>query len=370
MNINVASSTRVESAARAKLAIADCDLHPAPNGLKELHPYLDERWHRHLEMFGTLRRHGCQQGPAYPKGQPEAMRRDSWPPDGSRPGSRLGFMQWQHLDPNNVELGVLTPISPHPGGFQNAEMSAAFCRAVNDWQKAEWTQKDSRLRASITVPYEHGELAVGEIERRADDPEFVQVFLLSRTAAPIGQRRYWPMFEAAVRANRPVAIHAFGFGGFPITGGGWPSFYLEEMTGHAQCCQSQVTSLVLEGVFERFPTLRVVFIEGGFAWLPSLAWRLDRHWKKLKSETPHLERLPSEYIRDHIWVTTQPMEEPRSAGHLIDVCEWIGWDKILFATDYPHWDFDNPAQCLPPALTEEQRGRIFLENARSFYGMN
>jgi predicted TIM-barrel fold metal-dependent hydrolase len=140
------------------------------------------------------------------------------------------------------------------------------------------------------------------------------------------------------------------------------------MTGHAQCNQAVLTSMVLGGVFAKFPTLKVVLIEAGFAWVPSLAWRLDRNWKRLRAETPHLTRLPSEYIRDHVWLTTQPMEEPEPRSHLLDTIAWIGWDRLIFATDYPHWDFDDPATCLPLRLTEEQRRAFFGANARTVYG--
>ena len=97
------------------------------------------------------------------------------------------------------------------------------------------------------------------------------MLLLSRTAEPLGQRRYWPIYEAAAEADLPVGIHAFGNGGWPDTAGGWPSYYIEEMVGHAQCQQAVLTSLILEGVFERFPTLKVVLVEGGFAWAAALA---------------------------------------------------------------------------------------------------
>jgi predicted TIM-barrel fold metal-dependent hydrolase len=349
-----------------RLKVADCDLHPVPNSTKDLYPFMEKRWQAHFESFGARRRQGIFQGPAYPKGQPEAARRDAWPP-GGRPGSSLEFMQKQHLDPNGVELGVLTVINPHPGNYQNAEQSIAMCRAVNDWQIAEWTSKDRRLKGSILAAYEHGTAAVAEIERLAGDPNFVQVFLLSRTAQPLGNRGYWPIYEAASKAGLPVGIHAFGNSGFPFTSSGWPSYYVEEMTGHAQSCQAQVTSLVIEGVFEKFPGLRVVFIESGFAWLPSLAWRLDVHWRKLKAENPMLKRLPSEYIRDHVFVTTQPMEEPERPRHLLDLIDWIGWDRVLYASDYPHWDFDDPAQVLPGGATDEQRRKLFLENALALY---
>jgi predicted TIM-barrel fold metal-dependent hydrolase len=369
MNIHATPRGEIDLDRAASFKIADCDLHPVPNAIRDLFPYMEKRWREHFESFGARRRQGIFQGPVYPKGQPEAARRDAWPPGGGRPGSRLDFMQKQHLDPNNVELGVLTVINPHPGNYQNPEQSIAMCRAVNDWQVAEWIGKDARLRGSILIAYEHGAAAVAEIDRLAADPNFVQVFLLSRTAQPLGNRCYWPIYEAACRANLPVGIHAFGNSGFPITSGGWPSYYIEEMAGHAQSCQSQVTSLVLEGVFEAFPSLRVVFIESGFGWLPALSWRLDAHWKKLRSENPALKRLPSEYIREHIWITTQPMEEPERPRHLLDIFEWIGWDRILYASDYPHWDFDDPAHVLPGGVSDEQRKKLFLTNALSLYGV-
>ena len=141
------------------------------------------------------------------------------------------------------------------------------------------------------------------------------------------------------------------------------------MTEHASCCQAQVTSLILEGVFERFPDLKIIMIEAGFAWMPPLGWRLDKNWKRLKDEVPHLKKAPSEYLREHFWVSTQPMEESEEPEHLIDVMNWIGWDKIMFATDYPHWDFDDPLQALPPTLDEAQRAKIFSGNAKALYGI-
>ena len=88
----------------------------------------------------------------------------------------------------------------------------------------------------------------------------------------------------------------------------------------------------------------------------------------MKIETPHLKRLPSEYFRDHVWITTQPMEEPEQRKHLIDTIEWIGWDKLLFATDYPHWDFDDPAMVMPANVSDSNRRKFFYDNALSVYG--
>src|SRR3712207_2024690 len=92
-------------------------------------------------------------------------------------------------------------------------------------------------------------------------------------------------------------------------------------------------------------------------------------FRSLRSEVPHLTRAPSEQIREHIWVSTQPMEEPERGAHLLDVMGWIGWDRILFATDYPHWDFDDPRQALPGLIPAERRRGIYGGNARALYGL-
>jgi predicted TIM-barrel fold metal-dependent hydrolase len=372
MNVDVLNRSGSQPATASRLAIADGDIHPRPPGVgiggvsKALYPYMTKQWQDHVEAFGITYRQPWEKGSAYPKGQPQAARRDAWTPDGGSPGSDLAFMQKQHLDPNNVALGILNPLTSGQGA-QNPDLSLAICHATNEWQKADWTSQDSRLKASVVIPYEDAVASMKEIELRANDPDFAQVFLLSKTAEPLGQRRYWPIYEAAAATRMPVGIHAFGNGGWPNTAGGWASYYIEEMVGHGMAQQAVLTSLILEGVFERVPTLKVVLIEGGLAWAAALGWRLDAQWKKLKQELPHLKRAPSEYIRTNVWFTTQPIEEPEPRTQLAEVFDWIGWDRILFATDYPHWDYDDPARALPLEMTEAQRLGIFRDNAKQVY---
>ena len=372
MNVDVLNRSGVQPENASKLAIADGDIHPRPPGVgiggvsKALYPYLSKQWREHVEAFGITYRQPWEKGSAYPKGQPQAARRDAWTPGGGSPGRELAFMQKQLLDPNNVALGILNPLTSGQGA-QNPDLSNAICHATNEWQKADWTSQDSRLKASVVIPYEDTVAAVKEIELRANDADFAQVFLLSKTSEPLGQRRYWPIYETAAASGMPVGIHAFGNGGWPNTAGGWASYYIEEMVGHGMAQQAVLTSLILEGVFERIPGLKVVLIEGGLAWAAALGWRLDAQWKKLKQELPGLKRAPSEYIRTNVWFTTQPIEEPEPRTQLAEVFDWIGWDRILFATDYPHWDYDDPTQALPIQMTEAQRVGIFRDNARKVY---
>jgi hypothetical protein len=284
-----------------------------------------------------------------------------------RPGADLAFPRAQLLDEWRVEHAILNPLIG-AGPELNQGYGAAMARAVNDWQLAEWVQPEPRLRASVVVAWDDAEQAVAEIERVGDDPAFAQVLVLARTLEPLGRRRYWPIYDAAARHGLPVAMHFTGYSAGPLTGAGYPSFYFEERTDAPGGFQEQLTSLVCEGVFERLPELRFVLVEGGSAWLLALMWRLDRAWSRLRSEVPHLSRAPSEVIREHVYLTTQPIEEPPDPGQLLELLQALEMDeRLLFATDYPHWDFDAPDRALPPRTPSPLRDRIMRANARELY---
>jgi predicted TIM-barrel fold metal-dependent hydrolase len=238
----------------------------------------------------------------------------------------------QLLDAWSIEFGILNTLIPVRN--KRPEYDAALARAINDCQGAEWLDREPRLRASLLVPFEDGELAAAEIERVAPDRRFVQVLLPARTSEPLGARRYWPLYAAAERHDLPVGIHfGGGSGGHPLSGAGWPSFYFEDHGGMPQTFQAHVISMIFEGIFGRFPNLKIVLIEGGMAWMAPLTWRLDRSWNRLRDEVPHVTELPSLTIRKHLWVTTQPMEEPPVPAHFTQMLNHLGMnDRILFAT--------------------------------------
>ena len=201
---------------REKVPVIDTDIHNTLASPESLHPYLSERWRKHQAMIGG-RGHA---GSNYPRGMPHAARYDAWPPSGLSPGADLAFMQEQLLDAWDFEYGVLNPLMG--GSGLNLEYVAAIARAINDWQVEEWTTPEPRLKASIVVPYEDGELAAEEIHRRGEDPNFVQVLLIARTDEPLGRRKYWKLYEAATQYDLPIGIHFGGVGAGPITGAGAP----------------------------------------------------------------------------------------------------------------------------------------------------
>ena len=336
--------------------IVDADVHHMLSSNDLLTPYLPERWARYNEQFGL--RYPDSIGYFATRPRHFACRTDAWPPNGGVPGGDLDFMREQLLDAWPIEAVILNPINQTTCGSQFVEFAAALTRALNDWTLAEWLEQDDRLYSSICVPCEDAALAAAEAERLAGNPRFVQVLVNVRTREPLGNRKYWPLYEVAEAHGLPLAMHVGGHGGNTITGAGWPSFYFEDHCGYPQAFQAQVLSLVVEGVFERFPGLKVVLQEGGFAWLPWLMWRTDMAFDLLRDEVAHLQRKPSETMREHFWFTTQPIEEPERAEWLPQLLDELAMpDRALFATDYPHWDFDAPDQALPLSLGDERSRR-------------
>ncbi len=356
--------------ARAHATIVDCDLHIVAKSAADLYPFLSAKWRKHIETVGPHIRAGVYNQEPHPRMMARGMRADAYPEEGGAPGCSLPLMQKQHLDPNGIEFGMLIALGRGIFEERNQHFAEALSHAVNEWQLASWVERDDRLVAAVIVPQEDAEVAAAEIDARAGDTRFRQVLLSPKAQEPLGRKRYWPIYAAAERAGLPVAFHpAATGGGHPSSGAGWPTYYLEEHNTFSTIMQGVLTSMIFEGVFERFPKLKVVSVEGGFTWAPTLGWRMDKHWVRLRDEVPHLRRAPSEYLRESIWFTTQPMDEARNQQHLRDIIDWLGWDRLMFSSDYPHWDFDDPRYAFKMVLSEEERAKVFHRNAKALYGL-
>ncbi|TCK25737.1 amidohydrolase family protein [Pseudonocardia endophytica] len=353
--------------------IVDVDIHPVPPA-GAVAEYVPQRWRRVIDEFGARTTNGLQNLGEYPQLYGGAMRADSWPDDGF-PGSDLGMIRSQLLDRYDIRLGVLQCLSPGGQALNPAaqalrpEIADVLTRAVNDWQLDHLVVPEPRLRAAISLPWENPDLAVAELERIGSHPGVLAVLGLSKTRDPLGSRRYWPIYEAMLDYGLPLQVHLSQGGGNPATGTGWPSYHTEYHVGQVQSFQSQLLNLILSGTFDRFPDLRVMFVEGNVAHFVPLAERLDYHWETQRDEVPDLQRKPSEYLHDHVWVSTQPIDEPDDPAHLVEYIEEFGRDRVLFASDYPHFDFDDPHEIFPSSFPAGLKDRILRDNARRFFGL-
>lgn len=132
---------------------------------------------------------------------------------------------------------------------------------------------------------------------------------------------------------------------------------------------SSINSMIFEGVFYRFPGLKLLAAEFGFSWLPHFLWRMDQNWHQFRKEVPWVKVRPSETVLNHVRFTSQPMEEPEKPEYLASILEMIHADRTLvFSTDYPHWDNDFPNLTLP-GIPAALRQRIFFQNAADLFNL-
>jgi predicted TIM-barrel fold metal-dependent hydrolase len=347
---------------KAGQAVIDVDVHEAFASVTDLIPYLSEPY-KHLVARGWK-----PPAPPYAKWASGGAGRADAKPAGGPPGSDYGLMREQLLDAYDIEKVVLTGyFYPVAMGDMQVEFASALASAYNDYQIEQWLERDDRFLGSIHVAPQDPAAAAREIDRLGGHPQMVQVMLALATRA-FGDPFYFPIFEAAQRNDLRIATHHSTY----VQGAcGMGRYYVERHMLIPQATMSQIVSFVCNGVFDRFPDLRFIGLEGGFTWLPHLLWRMDREYKSLRQEIPWVKRLPSEYfVTDRRMIfATQPTEDI-SAAEWLKLTELIGSDELLaFATDYPHFDFDSPIRALPARLPEEMKERILSGTAREFYGL-
>jgi predicted TIM-barrel fold metal-dependent hydrolase len=194
-----------------------------------------------------------------------------------------------------------------------------------------------------------------------------KILVLAMQETPLGRRHLWPIYAAAERHGLPLGIHAGSTYRHSITSLGWPSYYIEDYAAHTQAFQSQVASLVCEGVFAKYPGLKVVLLESGVSWVPGFLWRFAKFWRGLRTEVPWVDRSPDEIMRDQFRLTMQPLDVPdnpddveRAIGHLRSD------DVLLYASDFPHWQFDGDA-VMPAGIPKGLHRKILVENPLATY---
>ena len=345
--------------------LVDADVHNVLSSNEELFDYLPDYWIHMIRDVGS-----------FPAGGPDwrnpmgLFRCDAKPPGGGLPASDPNYLVTHHLDANQIEYAILTGSCYGVGTACDIDFANAVASAYNRNLQRRWLDASDRFRGSILVNHADPAAAAREINEMAADRRFVQVLMGSGSSRGFGHRCYDPIYEAAVRHDLPVAFHP-GDEGTGTAGTstpcGQPARYFDWHNTLPLNYMAHVNSLVCEGTFEKFPTLRVAALEGGIGWLPHLMWRMDKNFKALRATTPWLKRFPSEYIVDHIRLTTQPVEEPAKPEHLLQIFEMVQAEKtVMFSSDYPHWDNDDPRFAFP-RMPEAMQQRIFSDNARELY---
>lgn len=345
------------------MPLIDTDVHEGFASVKDLVPYLPEPYAGWIAQ-GAWR--GFSQPFCYTS-PGNGNRADVVNPDGAPAVSDPAQTRKQVLDELGVTTAVLTGYFYPTMLKMQYDLGSALAAAYNDFVVDRWLAADDRFVASIQINARDPQAAAREIDRMAAHPRMVQAMLPIVDDIAYGHPHYRPIFEAAERNDLVVAFHHTTHAAGPY---GMGLHYIERHSLIPLAVMGQLISVVLNGVFDAFPKLRFIMLEGGFSWLPHVLWRMDREYRQGRLEVPFIEKLPSEHVRSRLKLATQPTEDV-TPDQLMKVIDLIGTDELLvFATDYPHFDFDAPEAAAPKALPEDLREKILWRNAAGLYGFD
>jgi len=274
------------------------------------------------------------------------------------------------MDRQGIDTAILYPTSGLGiGKIREPNYAAALCRAYNNYI-ADYCKASPRLKAVANLPIYHPEAAVEELTRAVRDLGLVGGMLAAQAHGKnIAAQEFHPLYREAEKLGVPLAIHAFG--GDEAGSEIFDQFICIHTTGHPFPVLRQLTAMVFAGIPELFPKLKLGFLEIGCGWIPYWAERMDEEWEKRgKVEAPLCKKKPSEYLTGGtIYYGCEPEEKMISY-----VVREIGSERVMYASDYPHWDMSWPESAVllwrREDLSLEAKKDILELNAKRFYNLS
>lgn len=219
--------------------------------------------------------------------------------------------------------------------------------------------------------------AAEEIDRLGDEKQLVGGLITSSAShLPLGDPDFDVMYQAAEDNDWVIAFHANTVEfpvAFPRQETGFREYLSVHVNSHAWSQMETLTSLIVQGVPEKFPDLNFVFLEAGISWVPYLMWRLNKEYSIRKMEAPLLQKSPEEYVRDSFYFTTQPLGEPNDPDQFKQMFDIVGTENVMFSSDFPHWDMDHPEaldRLLQRLFTTEQRQQVLHGTAAEAFKLD
>lgn len=355
------------SESSVEITVIDTDVHVEPKSFDELIPYLPAPWRNRnvLDRVPFSR--------ATYKTLDGGGRKDAYPDQGDI-GSDPDLVGRQLFVDDPIDYAILLPWS-FRGFTVDPALDTVLAGAVNQWLADTWLSEynaENRYVGSISVSVDDPIGAVNEIEKWGDHPGYRQVMIGHYGPRPFGHPMYDPIWTAAARHRLPVSMHFRGGATQPL---GWTStgplqYFVEYHSLIAPMAYAtHMASWMCNGVLDRHPELKFLFVEGGFLWYKPVVDRMARHWQRTGQELA-ARKTPYEYVRDNFRWASQPIEESTKPQQIADLFEEANAHELLmFSSDYPHYDYDPPSKALPRGLAPDTKKRILAENARQVYDL-
>ena len=261
--------------------------------------------------------------------------------------------------------GNLLSLGTHP----QPRVEAQLAQAYNRWVCERILPHDDRVKTLLYLPISEPDMCLKMIDEFGENPNVSGFMITSIRYKPVHHNSYIPIYRALEERDLPLAFHA---------GLTWGDDWMKQLdlfiSMHAisfvLCNMVHLTNWLVHGMQERFPKLKVLWIESGLTWLAFIGQRLDSEYMMRPSEAPLLKKLPSEYMRD-MYYTCQPIETS-NMGLTKETFKAVdAGNQFLYASDWPHWDFNAPSTIFDlPFLNEQEKKNILGENAVKLFGID
>ncbi|WP_164684659.1 amidohydrolase family protein [Brevibacillus reuszeri] len=354
--------------------IVDTDCHYMRTPMNVIAEYVEEPYRSRLRVYsgGSSRHilmdlgdrtvaHRLKSMPLYfrkEKPEEEKLPKEIYP--------LLESSQKMAIDYNIVFPTDLLTLGLNPASDIEVAIAYGFAR----WMTQDVLPYDDSIKTMLYLPFSDPEACVRIIKEFGDKKGVVGFLVTSCRYQPVYHNSYMPVYKLLEEKGLPLGFHTVSY---------WMERPFQQLNrflsahalGFPLYNMIQLTNLIINGIPERFPDLKFVFIEAGVSWIPFLMMRLDSDFLYRHSDAPLLTKRPSEYIKN-FYFTSQPLEYTDNMKHLESVFEMFDAEnQLLYASDYPHQDFDAPASIYDlPFLNEKAKRKILGENALKLFGIN
>lgn len=285
----------------------------------------------------------------------------------SDPAERIKDMDYEGVDVN------LTLPSGWFGTWTAGEdvaLEMGMYRAYHRWMEDYCGSFPDRLGGVVLAGTRDIEGSVKEIRRCGHSHWAWAVMAYAPYGMPLDHPELEPIWAAAAEFDLAVALHTFTVMP-PYAPGGldtWENLWLQRSAAHPWCGMRNMAALIGSGVMERYPKLRIATLEAGHGWLPFWMARIDEHAKTIAAALPELKHRPSEYVTGGRYF--QSIEIPEGAKLTNAVCDLIGEEVLMYASDYPHGESHFPKSVetvLGWDMPETRKRKLFWDNAVRLY---
>jgi predicted TIM-barrel fold metal-dependent hydrolase len=275
------------------------------------------------------------------------------------------------MDAMGVDMAVMFPTPMlNLSNCPRIQVEVTMAKAYNRWLCDKILTEDPRIKSMLYLPF-HDPEASYEIVKEFADRKGVIGFMVTSTHYKANyDNAYAKTYHALQERNLPLGFHA----AFTWTDQSLQlcnRFIGVHALGFSWCNMLHMTNWVTNGMPERYPNLKTLWIESGLAWIPFLMQRLDNEFMMRTSDCGLLKRKPSEYMRE-MFYTSQPMEMVDNREALELTFKMINAEtQLLYSSDYPHWDMDLPSTIYDlPFLSEQSKRNILGANAQRLFNFD